>query len=727
LRKLQALVRQRQKRFRFLKAKTLTIILQSYARKFVLRRKFKRLMKELFEQKERQRLRILEEKQRQNADLAHRRSSVLTAAKTGDVRNMSEILQTHPEDYFTFRDEQNNNATVLQLAILSGNMLMLYLLNPTKEDLLTKDELGNTAVHYAILSQHKNTLLMIKYFALVNANETEQLLLTLEEVKKNGLKPRPIVANPLLNMSGLGSALPNPPTVAKKSSLSLFGGFTSSLTGGRSSLSSTTAAPVETPAPVGAKQEEENADIMDQDIANKQQVVELKSGWMSKRGESQIWRKRWVVLTTEALMYFRNNKDKVPRDTLSFARRNEIKIERAPNKPTGIDIYINNQSVKKKRDRVSLMAESEQEMQAWLNLLKAAAGVEVKPLRSSTSTTTITTAATNNNAAAAADVAGKKGGGEIKPLLITKPTANSLLMKVTNNNRETPLHLLCSLSSPTYEADALSTDDILQLATWMVTNLSPMNAFNSKGLTPLQAAIQNGNERFATLLTKFGADPTKTVYGANNTQTSYQLVASSASATSFHELLKQASKIFEQREMSFLPMPPRLRGFHYLSVIFYRQTAMTEFDASIANECALKVATFNANHLPAEPFQISPPPTISSTDAHTWQWYEQFHLQIPLDNLEDHAYAVVELVRKVLSTAKAGAVEDTAAPSANVIAWTKITLDRDIINSETKTLTFYMPPMVDESIGTATAGAGAGQSQPTVHSTMEVELMISRR
>jgi hypothetical protein len=153
----------------------------------------------------------------------------------------------------------------------------------------------------------------------------------------------------------------------------------------------------------------------------------------------------------------------------------------------------------------------------------------------------------------------------------------------------------------------------------------------------------------------------------------------------------------------------------------------TEFDASIANECALKVATFNANHLPAEPFQISPPPTISSTDAHTWQWYEQFHLQIPLDNLEDHAYAVVELVRKVLSTAKAGAVEDTAAPSANVIAWTKITLDRDIINSETKTLTFYMPPMVDESIGTATAGAGAGQSQPTVHSTMEVELMISRR
>lgn len=252
-----------------------------------------------------------------------------------------------------------------------------------------------------------------------------------------------------------------------------------------------------------------------------------------------------------------DNKDKVPRDTLSFARRNEISIQRAPTKATGIDIYINQQSVKKKRDRVSLMAESEQEMQAWLNLLKAAAGVEVKPLRAAASSTSSSTA----NATTATP---------LKPLLIVKPAWTSLLFKVTNNARETPLHVLCGLSRQASTSADMSIDDQLELTTWMVTKMSPLNAFNGKGLTPLQVAVQAGNEALAGLLTKFGADPAKAMFGATGARTSYDLVKGAA----FHELLKQASKVFEQRESSFLPMPPRLRGFHYLSMIFYRGTTM---------------------------------------------------------------------------------------------------------------------------------------------------------
>lgn len=276
LRKLQALVRQRQKRLRYQKAKKGMIFLQAWIRTFVLRLKFKRLMKSMFDAREKERLRLIEEKRRMNMDLEQRLLTLFAAANSGDVESMSMALSLHPDDYHTMRDVSDNNCTVLQAAARSGSLRLVQMLQPSRDDLFVKDDNGNTAIHYAIMSEKKSILSIVKYFSLVNANESEQLSSLVAEMKVLGLVPR------------VGaSSLPVPPP---KSAAAMKAGITT-----RSSLATTQVPTLE-----------EGEDAIDSNNDGKQQAVELKSGWMSKRGESSIWRKRWVVLTTEALMYFRS-------------------------------------------------------------------------------------------------------------------------------------------------------------------------------------------------------------------------------------------------------------------------------------------------------------------------------------------------------------------------------------------------------------------------------------
>lgn len=119
-------------------------------------------------------------------------------------------------------------------------------------------------------------------------------------------------------------------------------------------------------------------------------------------------------------------------------------------------------------------------------------------------------------------------------------------------------------------------------------------------------------------------------------------------------------------------------------------------DVSTASNYALRVSTYNANALLVEPSQVSPPPTVytssDSASSQSWLWFEQFHLQSPLDNLEDHSYIVIELINKEL---------------IGSLAWGRVSLDRQVINSETRTLTLV--------------------NGDAVHSTLEVELSITKR
>lgn len=157
-------------------------------------------------------------------------------------------------------------------------------------------------------------------------------------------------------------------------------------------------------------------------------------------------------------------------------------------------------------------------------------------------------------------------------------------------------------------------------------------------------------------------------------------------------------------------------------------------DSVVADQFALRVSTFNANQLPVEASQISPPPLIRPVDATTgmqsWLWFEQFFLQVPLDNLEARSYCVVELVRRnplAAATAAAMAVSSASSSSASaaeaaaaaaaagtiVLASAKVSLDRDTITSEALTLNLV---------------EGALEEQKTaVHTTLDVELTITIR
>lgn len=263
---------------------------------------------------------------------------------------------------------------------------------------------------------------------------------------------------------------------------------------------------------------------------------ELRAGWLQKRGESNIWRKRYVKLTTEALMYFRNARDTVPRDTLSFAVQNDLRIERAVGKPNAIDIFINHQSAVKKRGRVSLMADSEQDMQIWMNLLKAAAGVRTGALRTD---------------------------GAI-PVHALSDGALLHFAQQCAKSEDNLLHVLVrrAAADPTRDRG-----DLQQLGAWLCCNGCDGSAFNGDGLTPLQLASQLGQEELASLFAYFGADPEQTAGGPSGHRNSLSLSPS----VQFQLQLKRSFESYNLGEHSadrFKPAPPMLRGFHYLALQF---------------------------------------------------------------------------------------------------------------------------------------------------------------
>jgi hypothetical protein len=541
VRKFQALARQRIAWVRYRTSRKGILLFQAWVRMYLARKRFKKIMQNLFEAREREQIRLTEERRLANLAYVERVEGLFLAVSAGDLATVRALLSAYPEDYYLC-DEKQNNRSVLQAACRSGNVDLIRHLQPSRDDIFYKDSHGNNAVHYVMFSGKKSILSILRYLSIVNAADTENLRDVVAAMQQMSIEPRrasalPPVAPTSANMTRSPHAMPvqeiRPMLPPPAPALSEDDEVVSTITGATAASSAT----------------KSSASLGRAHGTGSGGSAELKSGWLSKRGESQIWRKRWVVLTTEALMYFRNNKDKLPRYTLSFTHQNDITIQRSPGKTTAIDIFINTQSIKKKRDRVSLMADTEQEMQAWMNLLKAAAGVQSQPLRTAGSS--------------AASALANKNNKDVKPLLVLRPTWTSLLLKSVNNAHETPLHILAQYDAATAAAnDGMTEEDILILATWMVGNIAPLNAYNGRGLTPLQVAVQASNQSLAALLTKQGADPSKTMFGSSGTRSTYDL----AQDIEFQKRLKAATRAFAQRENFSIDSSSTAR----LSLFFHR-------------------------------------------------------------------------------------------------------------------------------------------------------------
>lgn len=225
------------------------------------------------------------------------------ACREGNLAVVEQILTQSPLLYDE-RDASYHNCTVFQSALLSGNVDLIHYFSPNNLDVYSKDTAGNAAINYVAQSMKKSMLDMLRYFVLWSEKNSPHSVLS----------------------GGSRTSLPsNSETFQKHKALLNKQNATS-----------------------GKIHEVVSSHERDELDAT---TGVLRSGWLSKRGESHIWRKRWVVLTTEGLMYFRNAQDKIPRDTLSFATKNDLLIERSPQKATAIDIYVlNQQSVQKEKD-----------------------------------------------------------------------------------------------------------------------------------------------------------------------------------------------------------------------------------------------------------------------------------------------------------------------------------------------------------------------------------------
>lgn len=152
----------------------------------------------------------------------------------------------------------------------------------------------------------------------------------------------------------------------------------------------------------------------------------------------------------------------------------------------------------------------------------------------------------------------------------------------------------------------------------------------------------------------------------------------------------------------------------------------------------LKVTTYNhVNGLPVEASQCSAEPFLlrSQPKAQSILWLQHFHLQIPLDNLENYSYVIVEVHRQIATISTTSAAHSShfsllrsstmisgsnsqtppPPPASECIAWCKLILDRSIIDSTPLTTPLFCPPLHHNALN------------PDLHSSLEMELIIARR
>lgn len=175
----------------------------------------------------------------------------------------------------------------------------------------------------------------------------------------------------------------------------------------------------------------------------------------------------------------------------------------------------------KQREMISLLAESEKDMQDWINILTAVAGTDATPLR-------------------------------MNQVRTISPVLSDNLFSARNSLFETPLHALCGLTNAESGGNKSETEKVLPAtAAWLIHRNCPVNTANLKGKSPLFLAIETGRYHLGLLLLRYGATVPPHC-GAKHL------------FLSFIGDENNPDKVIPA--LQFLPKPLRLRNFHYLSI-----------------------------------------------------------------------------------------------------------------------------------------------------------------
>ena len=143
-----------------------------------------------------------------------------------------------------------------------------------------------------------------------------------------------------------------------------------------------------------------------------------------------------------------------------------------------------------------------------------------------------------------------------------------------------------------------------------------------------------------------------------------------------------------------------------MSVVPYSLCCSHFLGADAANYY-LSVSVYNNNNLLVENVQTTRGAVVTDEgDSQLLLWLDTFHVQVPLDNIGDESYLIVELKR--------------TGGSDEPIAWSSFVIDKSALNSEIAYLHLNAPPKVLSSHSPFVTPS-------PLDSVIEVEVVISKR
>lgn len=262
------------------------------------------------------------------------------ACVAGEISKVRDLLIKRPEDYYTV-NWLRSNCSVLQSAILGGNLGVIQYLKPRPEELDFQDSDGNVAVHYAAKSLAIDKTEVLRYLSFMiepaYVKEINNVPVSKGGQKYTHIRPLhskiqtpslPRHMDPAFQESNSKGSNMNMDEVLDEETTTA--SFSASFSGAKTTLSAS-----------AILKKAVEADSR-QALPGVTPGAVLKAGWLSKRGfkTASMWRKRWVVLTTDALNYYHTDKDTVPRDSLPLRSKDCISVQVSSARPCALDIIM---------------------------------------------------------------------------------------------------------------------------------------------------------------------------------------------------------------------------------------------------------------------------------------------------------------------------------------------------------------------------------------------------
>ncbi|OQR90458.1 myosin-like protein [Achlya hypogyna] len=483
------------------------------------------------------------------------------------------------------RDKSNHMRSLVHIAAINCDLnLARFVLSeiPNMEDqVVSKDTLGNTPLHYAARLAHLD---MVKLLAkIANRIQAPPPAPTNGSSTAAASPANTDPAGALRKHSSFGT--PRSPAVALRSpSMGGPGGVppTPQQKRQRRLVSSASTMPVTTTAPVELPPDTTKV---------------LKAGPLRMASGSKMASKRHVVLDPVAIAAYKSASDRIPVKVLELG---DATLRRASTIEHCFEIISPRlKSHTNLSGVLSFVADTEAEVHEWMLALRDIMGVRIA-----------TTVPPNHNMICI-DVAQRKE-----------------FVNCQNNHHEAPLHLAVqNCEDEGFEA--------VKTAVWLIENDADINAKDQLGNTPLHYAVIEERDDLVETLLKKGA---LTTIRNNSGDTPVDLATDDAT----RELLAPGAVVVMPADRSLLPRPSgplKVRDGTYVSVLL----SAVAIAGGVMQTPHFRIYSMDTRRAVVDTPQTTPDALIQ--DGPSLWFGNTWHLQVPLEHMTEGCVAVFELLR----------------------------------------------------------------------------------